>query len=144
MTHSLLTLRGRILPSIAVLTLLSVGVVLVGCNRISSPIPAKPSVEVSPAKFQQTIDRDGLTLVKFGATWCGPCRAVDRELAQLDGKLGEVEVLQIDVDENPGLAQQYRVSGIPKLLLLRSGEVVDEQVGAMSAADITDWVASAQ
>lgn len=119
--------------------LLCVAVVsMIGCE---APPPAEPVAPVSPANFDQTISQDKLVLVKFGATWCPPCRDIDRELKGLQGQLpADVEVLKIDVDENPGLVKRYGVSGIPKLLLVRNGEVLAERVGYMSGTRIQNWI----
>ena len=109
-----------------------------GCQP---PVPAKPASSISQASFDTTINQDKLILVKFGATWCPPCRDVDRELTNLADQLpADVEVLKIDVDENPELAQRYDISSIPKLLLVRNGETLAEEIGYMSGDKIQSWI----
>ena len=62
-------------------------------------------------------------LVKFGAPWCGPCRRVDSELDTIASQnAGHVTVLRINVDEEPELAQKYKVSSIPRLFLFHQGQ----------------------
>ena len=69
-------------------------------------------------------------LVKFGAEWCGPCRRLEPELDRLAGSMrGQVEVVRVDVGRYPQLAQHYRVSSIPRLLLFRQGQIVADRVG---------------
>lgn len=101
----------------------------------------QPSGPITAAKFEQVVNQDKLVLVKFGATWCGPCRSVDEELASLSGELpSDVEVLKIDVDDNPELAQEFQITGIPRILLVRSGEILDDKTGYMSKSQLQSWI----
>lgn len=107
-----------------------------GCQPPSEPVAA-----INPAKFEEIVNQDKLVLVKFGATWCGPCRSVDEELASLAGELpSDVEVLKIDVDENPDLAQEFQITGIPRMMLVRSGEVLADETGYMSKDQLQSWI----
>lgn len=124
-------------------------VLLTGCLLSGSLIlgiagcqpPTSPAVAVTPAKFDEIVNQDKLVLVKFGATWCGPCRSVDEELESLAGNLPEdVEVLKIDVDENPDLAQEFQITGIPRMMLVRSGEVLADETGYMSKEQLESWI----
>ncbi|SMP65387.1 thioredoxin [Neorhodopirellula lusitana] len=123
-------------------TFVLVSATLLACVSLPGcPAPAEPAAAISPAKFDQVVSQDKLVLVKFGATWCGPCRQVDAELNSLNASLpADVEVLKIDVDENPELAQQYQISSIPRLMLVRNGSIVDDKVGYMSEADLQSWI----
>ncbi len=109
-----------------------------GCQP---PVTSEPKQSISQASFDTTINQDKLILVKFGATWCPPCRDIDRELTNLAGQLpADVEVLKIDVEENPELAKRYDISGIPKMLLVRNGEILAEEIGYMSGDKIQSWI----
>lgn len=116
----------------------------VGCNQPAMTEKAavpKASGPITAAKFEQVVNQDKLVLVKFGATWCGPCRSVDKELAALSGDLpSDVEVLSIDVDENPELSQEFQITGIPRILIVRSGEVLADKTGYMSKSQIQNWI----
>jgi thioredoxin-like negative regulator of GroEL len=80
-------------------------------------------------------------VVKFGAKWCGPCRAMESQLASLEQTLpGRVQVVQIDTDERPELAHHYGVRGIPRTFLLSGGTVVDDRVGYLSSRELEAWV----
>jgi thioredoxin 1 len=70
------------------------------------------------------IESDKPVLVDFTATWCSPCKMLDPVVKQLaqdwDGK---VKVVKLDVDENPNLAMQYQVMGVPTLMLFVQGQL---------------------
>lgn len=62
-------------------------------------------------------------LVDFGAVWCSPCKMLDPIVEELAGEWGEkVKVVKIDVDNNPDLAIQYQVMGVPTLILFVNGQ----------------------
>lgn len=80
-------------------------------------------------------------LVKFGAEWCGPCRAMEPQLDKLDSQLaGALRVVRIDVDERPSLSEHYGISGIPRTLVFRNGQVVGDRVGYLSTDVMRSWV----
>jgi len=83
------------------------------------------TVHVNEENFQnEVIESDKPVLVDFTATWCSPCKMLDPVIKQLaqdwDGK---VKVVKLDVDENPNLAMQYQVMGVPTLMLFVQGQL---------------------
>lgn len=70
-----------------------------------------------------------MELYDFYADWCGPCQIMKPVLAEFEKKHPEVKVRPINVDEESELAEQYGVSGIPCLVLLRDGQEVAREVG---------------
>ena len=81
-----------------------------------------------------------LVLMKFGAPWCPPCRAVDKELRSLGRTRLPVEIRKINVDERPALANRYKVSSIPRLILLQDGRKIGDLTGYQSAEELADWI----
>ena len=82
--------------------------------------------------------KEGLVLVDFWATWCGPCRMQAPILEQLSQELSEDElkILKMDVDENPETARAFGIMSIPTLLFKKDGQVVKQVAGVHTAAQI--------
>jgi len=95
-------------------------------------------LEIGKAEFEQkALQAEGLVLVDFSATWCGPCKRMLPELeAAAEHLAGKATFLKIDVDEAPEIATQYGVQGIPNLTFFKGGKVVDVAVGLMPKAQI--------
>ena len=87
--------------------------------------------------------KEGLVLVDFWATWCGPCRMQAPILEKLSEELSEDElkILKIDVDENPETARAFGIMSIPTLLFKKDGQAVKQVAGVHTAAQIKAIVA---
>ncbi len=79
---------------------------------------------VSEGDFRkEVLDSDQPVLVDFTAVWCGPCKMLDPIVRQLAQEwAGKVKVVKLDVDNNPELAMQYQVMGVPTLMLFVKGQ----------------------
>lgn len=77
-------------------------------------------------------------LLKFGADWCGPCRRLDEQLDQYSSQ--RVKVLRIDVDQNRELADYYDIDSIPRVYLLKQGNVIASCQGFSDVTDIDQWL----
>lgn len=83
-------------------------------------------------------------LIDFSATWCQPCRAIAPLVDQLAGEYdGRVKVTAVDIDEAPGTAQKFGIRGVPTLVMVKGGEVVGQQVGAVPKVKIAALMDSA-
>ncbi len=93
---------------------------------------------VTEANFQaEVLDNDLPTLVDFWAPWCGPCRALAPVIDEIAGELeGKMRVVKVNVDENPNLSAQYRITSIPTLKVFKGGSEVHEIVGGMPKAQL--------
>lgn len=86
------------------------------------------------AKMNIVIDnelrvQDGLCLVKFWATWCGPCKKLEPLFETLKNEFSEICFVSVDVEQESSLAQRYKVRTLPTLLLLKDGQEVSRISG---------------
>ncbi len=80
-------------------------------------------------------------LVDFWAEWCGPCKMIAPALEELAEELADqVEIIKLDIDENPDAPTKYGVRGIPTMILFKDGQPAATQVGAMPKSAIKQWV----
>lgn len=91
--------------------------------------------------FNKELKHDGLTVVKFSASWCGPCKRyapdfekVAEELKEVvvDGKKVAIKYIQTDIDANKTLAQDYSVVSVPATIFYKNGKKIDSQTGYMT------------
>lgn len=71
----------------------------------------------------------GLTVVKFWATWCGPCKKMEPTMSQLESEFTMMKFLSVDVDQVPSLAQKFRIRTLPTILVLKDGAEVNRVSG---------------
>jgi thioredoxin 1 len=105
-------------------------------TRAESPrwrIEMSNAVAVTDATFQSEVEQhDGLAVVDFWATWCGPCRMISPIVDQLATEYaGKAKVLKLDVDNNQQTAMKFNIRSIPQILFFKGGKVVDTVVGAV-------------
>jgi thioredoxin 1 len=80
-------------------------------------------------------------LVDFWAEWCGPCKMIAPALEEIAGALGEqVDIVKLNIDENPDTPGKYGVRGIPTMLLFKDGQAVAQKVGAAPRGQIQQWL----
>ena len=91
------------------------------------------TVHVTDASFASEIEQaNGLVLVDFWASWCGPCQIVAPILEQLAGEYaGRAKVTKLDVDANQRTARRFNVRSIPSILFFKNGLHVDTVIGAV-------------
>lgn len=93
----------------------------------------KEPINVSDEAFEKTVLESSLpVIVDFWAPWCGPCKMVAPILEKLaDEYEGELIVAKVNTDEHSEWAMKYGVQGIPTMLLVHDGKIINRQVGAL-------------
>jgi len=104
------------------------------------------SLDVTDATFQtEVIDRSKTTpvVVDLWAPWCGPCRTLGPIIERVvDATNGDVVLVKVNVDENPGISRAFQVQSIPAVYALKEGQVIDGFVGALPEHQIEEFVSS--
>ena len=94
---------------------------------------------------KEVLQSDNPVLVDLYADWCGPCRQLGPVIDQLAREYDDsVKIGKLNIDENPDLANQYKVSSIPTLLLFKDGQVKDRLVGNRSKKEIEEFIKSCE
>ena len=91
----------------------------------------KMALELTNDNFQsEVLDSDKVSMVDFWAEWCGPCKMIGPIIDELAKEYeGKATIGKVNVDNERDIANQYSVSGIPTILYIKNGQVVDRHVG---------------
>ena len=95
-------------------------------------------MEINDSNFDQEVMKsDKLTLVDFWAPWCGPCKMIAPVIDELSKDYdGKVKFTKVNVDDSPSTASSFGIRGIPTIVLVKNGEVVDQVVGAVPKSEL--------
>jgi thioredoxin 1 len=101
--------------------------------------PSEPIHVEGSDHLDDLVGRYDVVLVDFYADWCGPCKMLEPTVEELAAETSAA-VAKVDVDQHGALAQQYRVQGVPTLVLFADGEAVEQVVGVKQKHELAGLV----
>ena len=98
------------------------------------------TVEISKDNFKDTVGNQGIVMLDWWASWCGPCRAFAPIYEQVSGKHTDITFGKIDTDAEQELSGEFGIRSIPTLMVFRDGILLFNQAGALPAAALEDLI----
>ena len=99
-------------------------------------------VELTKANFEQEVLASKIPVViDFWATWCGPCKMQSPVLDKVAAEMGDkIKVCKVNVDEQPGIAMEYRIASIPTLVFMKYGMFQERMIGLQNEETIVNFL----
>lgn len=99
-------------------------------------------LHASDTSFEKDVLKaDKPVVVDFWAEWCGPCKMIAPYLDEIANELGDrIQIVKVNIDENPLTPTKYGVRGIPTLMVFKNGAAVATKVGALPRRQLQDWI----
>ena len=95
-------------------------------------------INLTQETFEQTVLKDGIVLVDFWASWCGPCMAFAPVYDETAENNSDISFTKVDTESEQALAQEAEIMSIPTLMVFRDGILLYREAGALPAAGLED------
>ena len=98
-------------------------------------------INITEQNFDQVLAENPVVMIDFGATWCGPCKALAPVVEEIaNDYAGKAAVGKADVEECSAVAARYRIRNVPTVLFFKNGELKDKSVGLVQKSTLTDKI----
>lgn len=97
-------------------------------------------IDYQGQNYQEVIGQQGLVVVQYFATWCGPCKMLKPVLEQISNELTDVKFFRVDIDLFRNQAIEAGIRSVPTVVLYKDGEEVDRQSGYQPKERIQSWM----
>lgn len=94
----------------------------------------------SDSNIKEIVNSPSLSMIKFGATWCPPCKALKPTLDRIAQERSDVSIYEMDIDDNPVAPQLYRISNVPTMILFFNGSEVSRLSGNQPKTVLENWI----
>ena len=103
---------------------------------------AKHIVHISDESFEEEVlQSEQPVLIDYWAEWCGPCKMIAPVLDEIATEYSDrLKVVKLNIDDNPQTPPKYGIRGIPTLMVFKNGQVEATKVGAVSKAQLTEFL----
>lgn len=88
----------------------------------------------------EVLKEEGIVVVDFFATWCGPCKMLAPVLEDVQEEMKNVKIVKVDIDENPNVASDYKVKNIPTIKVFKNGEEITTNVGFLPKGALVEMI----
>ena len=101
-------------------------------------------IELNEANFENEVEKNnGLVLVDFWASWCGPCKMLSPIVDEIAEECENVKVCKVNVDEEQALAAKFGIMSIPTLILFKNGNIINKVIGVQPKTALLEMIENA-